>query len=223
MKKITCVLTFSLMLILCAQADAMILLNEFLADPPAGETGDANGDGTPSTSQDEFIEIVNSSGQEVDLSGWTLHDAIGMKHTFPNTSVIAPYGFLVVFSGGQCALTDVPCQIASSGSLGLNNGGDHIYLYDKNDQLIDDYPYGTEGGRDQSLTRYPDGTQSAFFLHSKIDTAQGSLFSPGTTAGGALTLPHAVPETKTHILLGAGLFALAILRKTTASSLIRRA
>src|SRR5262249_7623431 len=36
-----------------------LIVNEVLADPPAGSDGDANHDGTRDAAQDEFIEIVN--------------------------------------------------------------------------------------------------------------------------------------------------------------------
>ena len=38
-----------------------------LADPPSGTPGDANGDGTRSSSQDEFVELANVSSDPVDL------------------------------------------------------------------------------------------------------------------------------------------------------------
>src|SRR4051794_31368354 len=37
-----------------------LIINEYMASPPAGIAGDANGDGTRSATQDEFIELVNS-------------------------------------------------------------------------------------------------------------------------------------------------------------------
>ena len=52
-----------------------IVINEFLADPPvstANPTGDANHDGTRSASQDEFIELVNSTPKDIDLSGYQI-------------------------------------------------------------------------------------------------------------------------------------------------------
>src|SRR5262249_8203376 len=34
-------------------------INEYLADPPAGPAGDANGAGSTDSSQDEFVEVIN--------------------------------------------------------------------------------------------------------------------------------------------------------------------
>ncbi len=50
-----------------------IIINEFQADPDA-TNGDANGDGVVSTTQDEFVELYNNSGADLDVSGWTVAD-----------------------------------------------------------------------------------------------------------------------------------------------------
>lgn len=43
-------------------------INEFLADPPDGPAGDANGDGITSSSQDEFIEVINHHSPDTSIS-----------------------------------------------------------------------------------------------------------------------------------------------------------
>ncbi|MCA9516284.1 MAG: hypothetical protein KC635_15185, partial [Myxococcales bacterium] len=43
-----------------------LVLNEILADPPSG--ADVNGDGVASTSDDEFVEVVNISGKTIGLA-----------------------------------------------------------------------------------------------------------------------------------------------------------
>ena len=54
---------------------------EVLADPASG--ADPNGDGTASTTQDEFVELVNVTAVAIDIGGLTLSDATGLRHTFP--------------------------------------------------------------------------------------------------------------------------------------------
>ena len=73
--------------------------DEILADPDP-TSGDANGDGVVSSTQDEFVELVNVSGSSLDISGWTLSDASGVRHTFPPGSVVCEEGVMVVFAGG---------------------------------------------------------------------------------------------------------------------------
>ena len=46
---------------------AVVLINEILADPPK-IGGDANGDGSVSSKNDEFIEIVNFGNSVIDIS-----------------------------------------------------------------------------------------------------------------------------------------------------------
>ena len=77
------------------RADAVILINEVLADPPA-IIGDANGDGIVSSTQDEFIELVNTASSAVSLDGWTVADLIGIRHTFAAGDAIPGLGFFVL-------------------------------------------------------------------------------------------------------------------------------
>ena len=159
-----------------------VVINEFQADPDA-TNGDANGDGTVNTSQDEFVELYNNSVSDLDISGWTLNDSVGVKHTFPANTIVPGECSIVVFGGGTPtglfggSLT----QTASSGNLGLNNGGDSIILNNGTSDVAA-YAYSSEGGQNQALTRDPDITGS-FVLHST--TTSGSLFSPGTKHDGS--------------------------------------
>ena len=75
------------------------VINEIHADPASGTDGDANGDGVRDFSADEFVELVNASADDVDISGWTLSDGFSMRHTFPAGSVVAGNCSVVVFGG----------------------------------------------------------------------------------------------------------------------------
>ncbi|HEX8089040.1 MAG TPA: lamin tail domain-containing protein, partial [Blastocatellia bacterium] len=52
-----------------------LAINEYMADPPPGPVGDANGDGVRDAAQDEFIELVNTTAAPLDISGFTISDA----------------------------------------------------------------------------------------------------------------------------------------------------
>ena len=153
-----------------------LVINEFQADPDAS-SGDANGDGSVNTSQDEFIEIYNASGGVLDISDYTINDSVGLRHTFPKGTIIPAGAVIVVFGGGTP--TNIPCltQVASVGYLGLNNGGDTIIIKDDSSTTITSYTYGSEGGDNQSVARGTDLTGS-FVKHSTIG-GNSVLFSPG--------------------------------------------
>jgi len=168
--------------------EASVILNEIFADPPSGLMGDANRDGVRSGTKDEFIELLNFAAVEIDISNWFLTDNVSTRHVFPSDTVLAPYTFLSVFGGGSPSLQGVNWQVASTGSLGLNNGGDTVTLFNSDSQVIDEVVYGGIGGKDQSINLFPDGIGSDFVLHSTIEEAQGALFSPGTSVASELTL-----------------------------------
>lgn len=163
------------------------VINEIHADPATGNQGDANGDGVRDSTQDEFVEIVNTSGADADISGWTLSDAVGVRHTFPAGSVVADGCSIVIFGGGvpTGAFGISQVQTASSGALGLNNGGDSATL---NNGVTDvaTAGYGSEGGDNQSLTRDPDISGALPLVrHSDATGSGGALFSPGTPIDGS--------------------------------------
>jgi hypothetical protein len=163
-----------------------LIINEFLADPDAS-LGDANGDGIVSTTDDEFVEIVNIDGASVDISGYTLEDGFGLRHTFETGTVIPDGQSVVVFAGGTPTNIPGAAVIASTGGLGLNNTGDDVIFRDDLGNIVASYTYGSEGGDNQSLARDPDFL-GPFVKHSTI-TTNPVLFSPGKNNIGGTDLP----------------------------------
>ena len=161
-----------------------LIINEIHADPASDLSGDANGDGERDSSQDEFVEIVNDTDANVNISGWTLSDGVGVRHTFPTGTTVPAHCAVVVFGGGTPTGTfgGAMVQTASTGQLGLNNSGDTFTLNDGSSDVATE-AYGSEGGDNQSLTRDPDITGS-FVKHSTATGSGGALFSPGTMVDG---------------------------------------
>ncbi len=156
-------------------------IEEILADPASSARGDANGDGTRHSREDEFIELINRGQETIDLSGYRLSDddvALAKMFGFPDGTVIAPGERLVLFGGGQPQ--GIPGQVfTDDGSIGngLTNSGDVLVLIAPNGQdtlLV--VPYESDA-KDQSLVQ-KDGV---WVGHSTID---GTLFSPGKAVGG---------------------------------------
>ena len=157
-----------------------MVINEIHYDPALDITGDANGDGFRSATEDEFVEIVNTSGGELDISGWQLLDGVGLRHTFPAGTVLANECGVVVFGGGTPTggFGGAVVQTASSGALGLNNGGDLVIVNDGATNVASESYDGSIN--DQSITRSPDLT-GALVAHTSV---AATLFSPGTGVDG---------------------------------------
>jgi hypothetical protein len=168
-------------------SDSPIALNEILADPPAGLEGDANGDGVRSTSDDEFIEVINRSGEPQDITGWSLHDATGLRHEFGEGGVLGPGEIFVVFGGGTPTGIPSGATVASTGGLSLNNTGDEVRLVNVQGVTADAHAYGSEAGADESLIRLPDGHGE---WTRPSDAGFGWSFSPGAPNGSPSALPR---------------------------------
>lgn len=90
---------------------------------------------------DDWVEIYNSSSVSADLSGWQLVDNTSVMFTFPPGDTISGGGYRVVEVNNR-----------------LNNGGDKIFLYDNESNLIDSVSYnGSDVEEDVSIGRNPDG------------------------------------------------------------------
>lgn len=180
-----------------------LVINEIFADPSA-QFGDANGDGRIDAWEDEFIELVNNTGGNLDLSGWSIANSSGLRHVFPNGSQVQNRCAAIVFGGGTPTghFGGSLVQTASLGWLTLRNYGDILYIYNQQGGLVATYTYGAEGGEDQSLARFPDITgPEPLIKHSLIEGSAGALFSPGTRIDGGTfdgCPSNIVTEGKTH-------------------------
>ncbi|MEJ7576156.1 MAG: Ig-like domain-containing protein [Pyrinomonadaceae bacterium] len=182
-----------------------LVINEVLADPPDDLSGDANRDGVRSATQDEFIEIVNGSLSDIDISNYQIFTrsttgADTLRHTFAAGTIIPAGAAVVVFGGAQSstfnpndpAFGGAQVFIASSGGLSLSNSGGTVTLRDASGQNLDQLTYGgstsLDGDRNQSLTRSPDITGD-FSLHGAATGSTGRFFSAGTRTDGAPFAP----------------------------------
>jgi hypothetical protein len=107
-----------------------LTVNEFCPNPGGV---DANRDGKASTSGDEYVEILNTTNQPIDLSYLLINDAVGERHRFPNPTTLPAGGAIVVFGSGTPndfaeRHANGSAQQATGGLLGLNNGGDTIEI-----------------------------------------------------------------------------------------------
>ncbi|MFY0526885.1 lamin tail domain-containing protein [Archangium gephyra] len=144
----------------------VVFINEVLANE-AGS--DVNG---------EFVELYNAGGSTADLSGWTLSDATGLRHTFASGTTLAPGRALAVFGGAAGIPTGVTNAVAAtSGGLNLSNSGDTVTVKNAAGTTVSTITYssslsGTDG---VSMNRNPDATNGAtLVLHTTLSTATSS-------------------------------------------------
>ncbi|NUQ73971.1 MAG: lamin tail domain-containing protein [Polyangiaceae bacterium] len=151
-----------------------LMLNEICANEPGSATAG------------EFVEIVNVGSGPADLSGYTLSDAAGLKHTFAAGSTLAPGAGIVVFGGAAGIPAGLSNAVAaSSGGLALANSGDTVTLKDGSGVVVDTFAYGSAlaGTDGVSMNRNPDMTaDGAWALHTTI---AGLSSSPGKMANGS--------------------------------------
>ena len=164
-----------------------LIINELLYDPAADLPGDANADGTRDALEDEFIELINNSGSDLDISGYTISDTAAFRHTFPPSTIIPANGFLVVFGGGTPtgSFGGAIIQTASEGELNFSNDGDVITINNTLGDQVAVFNSSTSGvsvSDNQSVTRNPDITGD-FAIHT--DANASLIFSPGTLVDGS--------------------------------------
>ena len=170
-------------------------VNEFLPDP--GSALDANRDGTSSSAGDELVELVNHLGVAVDLTGWTLSDAAAVRHTFPNPTTVPAGGSIVVFGSGNPTYFPARhvsghAQVASTGTLGLNNSADSMILRTPAALTIAQVNYANSDVTSaRSRNAATDGqaqpvpaASADYVLHDTITGAVGTL-SPGLRIDGS--------------------------------------
>jgi endonuclease/exonuclease/phosphatase family metal-dependent hydrolase len=152
-----------------------VFINEVLINEPGS---DVNG---------EFVELVNPAGTAVDLSGWTISDATGLRHTFAGGTTLEAGKAVVVFGGASGIPGTVTNAVAAStGSLNLSNSSETVTLKNAQGTTVDTATFGSAltGTDGVSANRNPDASSSGTFaLHTSVMAGRSS--SPGTRAGGS--------------------------------------
>jgi endonuclease/exonuclease/phosphatase family metal-dependent hydrolase len=157
-----------------APAVPHVFINEILANEPGSDTAG------------EFVELVNTGTGSADLSGWTISDAVSVRHVFASGTVLGAGKAIAVFGGAAGIPAGLGNAVAAStGGLNLGNSGDTVTLTSPSPSTtVDSFTYtsalsGTDG---VSMNRSPDGSSSGVFvLHNTLVTAARS---PGTRANG---------------------------------------
>jgi hypothetical protein len=169
-----------------APVAAALLLSEILGDPAR----DWNGSGAADSRDDEWVEVLNTGPDAVDLAAYYLRDALGSDPHLRLSGQLAA-GEVRVFYGSDAVAWQMAQGMTVTG-LSLNNAGDTVELHrgvpgEAGSQLVDVYIYGDhEAEDDRSSGRLPSG---AWILFDYYLPYSGSL-TPGGT--GCVPSPGAV-------------------------------
>jgi hypothetical protein len=168
-------------------APAAVLVNELLANPGS----DWNGDGTVDIKLDEWVEVVNTGLDPVDLAGYFLRDGTGDTPHLGLSGVLAP-GAVALFHGSD-AVTWQEANDAGTSGLSLNNGGDTVQLVvpDPNDPLVylvvDTRTYLPHEGEAERASGLLEG---AWTMFDGLNPYGGSLVPVGTGCAPTPGLPN---------------------------------
>ena len=138
-----------------AVAASDVRISEFMAGPAR----DWEGNGTFSSRDDEWIEIVNGGSAVADLTPYFITDGDSVPR-FGLTGTLAP-GAVVLVTGGQSVTWERATGHPVFG-LSLGNTGDKVLLWKvtgSDTTLVDGYTYKTqEAASDRAMGRTADGT-----------------------------------------------------------------
>lgn len=168
-----------------APASGDLVINEILASVPI-EDGDANNDGYRDPFEDEFIELVNTSGRTLDLQGIEVRVDGKFKFVFEPHCLKAGHP-IVLFGGG--AVNIEPRDVAALTSdtrLSLKNSGGLIEITTMEGIVVTAAEYGDVEGR--SWVLQPEIIGDGYVPH------RPGLFSAGTCADGSPLHQHCTVE-----------------------------
>ena len=149
---ITILLLLSGPAIAAGQTDGGLVINEFMADNDGAVPG-------PYITFPDWIELYNSGTTQTDLSGMCLtEDLDNAPWRFPNGTILAPGGFLLVWGGRGSG----PDMLHANFSPNAG-GGTLTLLADDGVTVIDQITFDKQI-RDVSYGRVPDGGSTWSYL-----------------------------------------------------------
>jgi hypothetical protein len=161
----------------CVVTSSDIKLNEIFPYPASGE---------------EFVEVVNTGADCVDVSGWKIMDEAGHKKEFPANSIIDPGEYL-----------------ALEGNLYLNNDSDMVYLLDKNGNTKDDtldyrfyekakkgFSYSFDGRSWQWTSSFTPGEKNIIAIANSEESADNTGSEENYSAAEKIYLNEIFPNPK---------------------------
>lgn len=90
--------------------------------------------GTQTSSSDEWIELYNTSAQQVDLTGWALNASDGSPQ-IQLSGIIAAKSYFLLERQDDNTIPQIPADMIYNGAL--TNSGESLQLIDNNGNVID--------------------------------------------------------------------------------------
>lgn len=122
----------------------------------------------PTSGEQEWVEIYNDEGSQIDISGYYLNDAANNKITLP--SIIEPLGFVITTSSNI-----------------LNNSGDTVILKNNLNETIESVTYSGSFSSDKTYAKCPDGNGTWQTLTMITKNQSNSSACPTSTPTPTLT------------------------------------
>ena len=154
--------------------------------------------GTTQSSSDEWLELRNLTGEEIDLAGWRIENGGTAGNAIDLSGSIAPGGYYLIahYASNGSAISDVIAADLVWAGISLNNEGEQLTLKDSDGAVIDQTPSGMwpagvhkdSSGFHQSMERNEipgDGTDPVNW-HTCVDSGCNSAVywdSEGTNYG----------------------------------------
>ena len=167
-----------------------LVINEVLVNVPAPERGgDANGDGIRDAYEDEFVELVNTSPNHLNLDGIQIANDTRPKMTFPPLC-LAPDDAVLVFGGpkGLPPAFDATLRVhrfVADSRFGFNNESGLVRLRTLEGQDLFLFAY--DEAPFASYQLWPELSGRTFRSHQDVGEKpkdEAPLFSPGRCTNG---------------------------------------
>ncbi|HKQ36474.1 MAG TPA: lamin tail domain-containing protein, partial [Verrucomicrobiae bacterium] len=142
----------------------------------------------------EFVELHNASSAAVNISGWSLSDAI--DYTFPAGTTIAPGGFAVAAQNTNAFRAKFGFNAFGPWAGRLNSSGERVVLRNAAGQIVDEvtyqlgFPWPTVGDSPGN---------SIELIHPALDDDLGGSWraSGGSVGGGTVNNVSLLPDHST--------------------------
>ncbi len=161
--------TFCIILFISGLASAQLTITEISYNPPESNTDSL-----------EYIEVLNTSGSQLDVTGYTFTK--GVEYTFDG---ILDAGQYIVVAVNAAAIQSVLGVTAGEFEGALTNGGEEIEISDAAGNVIDNVPYSDSGTWPSSANGTDGAGASIELCDITSDNSDGNNWRAATSDTGA--------------------------------------